>query len=415
MDEAKPFDIPKRLVWDAYRHVRSRKGGAGVDEVALEEYERNLKGNLYKLWNRMSSGSYFPVPVRLVEIPKKRGGIRPLGIPTVEDRIAQTVVKMVFEPEVDLHFHRDSYGYRPKKSAIEAVGVARQRCWRYDWVLDLDVKAFFDSIDHVLLMRAVRRHTRCRWVLLYVERWLKAPQQNPDGTCVSRDRGTPQGGVVSPLLANLFLHYVFDAWMVKHHPDIPFERFADDLLAHCKSINQARELLAELRDRFVECGLELHPTKTWIVYCKDDDRRGSWEHETFDFLGYQFRPRRAKNRFGKYFVSFLPAVSPRAAKAFRDVIRSWHLHLRSDKCLDDLSRMFNPILRGWLNYFRHYYKSATYLTLRMFDRVLMRWAMRKYKRLRRHRRRAIHWLGQIAKRDPKLFAHWTMGLRPAAG
>lgn len=415
MEQAKPFDIPKRLVWDAYQHVRARKGAGGVDAVTLEEYEKNLKDNLYKLWNRMSSGSYFPAAVRLVEIPKRSGGVRPLGIPTIQDRIAQTVVKMVLEPQLDPHFHRDSYGYRPGKSAIDAVGVARQRCWRHDWVLDLDVKGFFDSIDHDLIMRALRHHTQSRWVTLYVERWLKAPLQNPDGTTVPRERGTPQGGVVSPVLANLFLHYVFDAWMDRHHPNVPFERFADDVLAHCRSLSQARWLLDVLKERFAECGLELHPTKTRIVYCKDDDRRGSWEHESFNFLGYQFRPRRAKNRDGKFFVSFLPGVSPQAAKAFRDEIRRWRLHLRSDKDLEDLSRMFNPILRGWLNYFRHYYKSATYPTLTMFNRVLERWAMRKYKRLRRHRRRAAHWLGRIAQREPKLFAHWAWGPRPAAG
>lgn len=415
MEQAKPFDIPKKLVWAAYRHVRSRKGSGGVDQVELEDYEKNLKDNLYKLWNRMSSGSYFPSPVRLMEIPKKAGGVRKLGIPTIQDRIAQTVAKMVLEPELEPHFHPDSYGYRPGKSAIAAVGVARKRCWHHDWVVDLDVKGFFDSIDHDLLLRALGRHTQCRWLLLYVTRWLKAPMQHSDGTVVARDKGTPQGGSVSPILANLFLHYVFDAWMSKHHPNIPFERFADDVIAHCRSLRQARWLITVLQNRFAVCGLELHPTKTRIVYCKDDDRRETWEHESFDFLGYQFRPRRSKNRYGKYFVSFTPGVSPRAAKAFRDVIRSWRLHLRSDKNLNDISRMFNPVLRGWLNYFRHFYKSATYPTLKMFDRVLMRWATRKYKRFRKRRRKATHWLGQVARREPRLFAHWAMGLRPAAG
>lgn len=264
-------------------------------------------------------------------------------------------------------------------------------------------------------MRALRHHTQCPWVLLYVERWLEAPLQKPDGSLEGRERGTPQGGVASPLLANLFLHYVFDAWMERNHPEIPFERFADDIVAHCKTERQACELLDALQRRFSACGLELHPTKTKIVYCKDDDRRGRWEHESFDFLGYEFRPRRAKNRWGKYFVSFLPAVSPASAKSFRDTVRSWRLHLRSDKNLDDLSRMFGPVLRGWLNYFRHFYKSATYSTLRMFDRVLMRWAMRKYKKLRKHRRRVMHWLGRAAGRDPSLFAHWQMGLMPPAG
>lgn len=415
MEKAKPFDIPKSLVWAAYRRVRARKGAPGVDQETIESFEKDLKGNLYQLWNRMSSGSYFPAPVRKVEIPKKTGGARALGVPTISDRIAQTVVTLILEPILEPHFHKDSYGYRPHRSAIDAVGVARGRCWRYDWVLDLDLKSFFDRIDHGLMMRAVRHHTQCPWVLLYVERWLKAPVQEPDGSLCSRDRGTPQGAVVSPLLSNLYLHYAFDAWMARSHAETPFERFADDIVVHCKTEEQARELLKQLQERFAECELELHPDKTRIVYCKDEDRRGTWEHESFEFLGYEFRPRRAKNRWGKYFVSFLPGVSPASAKSFRDEVRSWRLQVRSDKSLTDLSRMFDPILRGWINYFRHFYKSAMYSTLRMFDRVLMRWAARKYKRLRGHSRRAGHWLGRVARREPSLFAHWKMGLMQAAG
>lgn len=242
MSKAKPFRISKRTVWEAYKRVKANKGTAGVDEISITEFERDLENNLYKLWNRMSSGSYFPPPVRSVEIPKSSGGKRILGIPTVADRTAQTVVKMNLEPELEPHFHRDSYGYRPGKSAVQAVGVVRERCWRNDWVLDLDIKGCFDNLDHELLMRAVRRHTDCRWMLLYIERWLKAPVQQPDGTLVQREKGVPQGGVISPLLANLFLHYAFDEWMKRNFPRIPFERYADDAIVHCRSERQAQWL-----------------------------------------------------------------------------------------------------------------------------------------------------------------------------
>src|SRR6266849_6122461 len=291
VNRAKPFEIPKREVWEAYKRVRANQGAAGVDGQSIAEFEVNLADNLYKLWNRMSSGSYFPPPVRRVDIPKDDGGTRRLGIPTVADRIAQMVVKRFLEPLVEPKFHHDSYGYRPGKSAIEAVGVARQRCWRSAWVLDLDIKAFFDSIDHALLMRAVRKHTDCPWVPLYIERWLTAPMQKADGGLVARERGTPQGGVISPLLANLFLHYGFDAWMRRNHPDLPFERSAADAICHCQSEQQARSLRAALEQRLAECGLTLHPDKTQIVYCKDDDRRGDYPNRNFDFLGYTFRPR----------------------------------------------------------------------------------------------------------------------------
>jgi group II intron reverse transcriptase/maturase len=408
LDKAKPFSISKREVWEAYKRVKANQGAAGVDGQSIAELEGDLKNNLYKLWNRMSSGSYFPPPVRRVEIPKGDGRTRPLGIPTVADRIAQMVVKRYLEPEVDKHFHPDSYGYRPRKSAIEAVGRARERCWRYDWVLDLDIQGFFDSIDHKLMMRAVRRHTDCPWVLLYIGRWLKAPVQMPDGTVVNREKGTPQGGVVSPLLANLFLHYAFDMWMKQNHSDIPFERYADDAICHCRTEAQAQSLRKELEQRFAQCRLKLHPQKTKIVYCKDGNRRGNYPHEKFDFLGYTFRTRRSKNRWGKYFVGFSPAASAEALRDFRRELRHWRLHAQSDKSLEDLSRMFDPVLRGWANYYGCFYKSALYPTFQHLDRILVRWALRKYKRLRGHQRRAAHWLRRIACHQPELFAHWRL-------
>ena len=342
MDRAKPFDIPKREVWEAYKRVRANQGAAGVDGQTIADFEADLSNNLYKLWNRLSSGSYFPPPVRRVDIPKGDGRTRPLGIPTVSDRIAQMVVKRYLEPLVEPCFHPDSYGYRPGKSALDAVGKARQRCWRHPWVLDLDIKAFFDSIERDLLMRAVRCHTSCGWVLLYIERWLQAPVQMPDGSVVVRERGTPQGGVVSPLLANLFLHYAFDMWMRRNHPDIPFERYADDAICHCESEEQAAALRQSLESRFAECGLTLHPEKTKIVYCKDDDRRQDYPSHKFDFLGYTFRPRLSRRRGDRIGVSFSPAVSGQALKAIRQTVRRWTLHERSDKSLDLSAHEVDP-------------------------------------------------------------------------
>jgi len=415
LKRAKPYEISKKVVWEAWKQVKANHGAAGVDEESVSDFEKNVKDNLYKIWNRMSSGSYFPPPVRTVEIPKKSGGERLLGIPTVADRVAQVVAKMYLEPVLEPNFHQDSYGYRPGKSAIQAVEVTRRRCWKYDWVLEFDIKGLFDNINHDLLMRAVRKHTDCKWMLLYIERWLKAPFQGEDGILVERTKGTPQGGVISPLLANLFLHYVFDKWMERNYPQVPFCRYADDGVVHCRTEAEAWLMKEVLESRFKECNLELHREKTRIIYCKDEDRRKEYSQTSFDFLGFTFRPRRSKNRWGKPFINFSPAVSNEAGKAMRQEARRWRLHLRSDKSLEDLSRMFSPIVRGWINYYGSFYKSALYPTLRHLNRTLVRWAERKFKRLRRHQRRAEYWLGRIAQRQPWLFPHWRMGIRPAAG
>ncbi|MFC1592189.1 group II intron reverse transcriptase/maturase [Thermodesulfobacteriota bacterium] len=415
MDKAKPYSISKHVVLKAFKRVKANRGAAGVDGESIAEFEKELKNNLYKLWNRMSSGSCFPPPVRLVEIPKENGRKRTLGIPTVADRVAQMVAKIYLEPKVEDCFHPDSYGYRPGKSATEAVGVARKRCFRYAWVLDLDIKGFFDNLDHELMMRAVRKHTDCKWVLLYIERWLKAPTQAADGTLVNRDKGTPQGSVISPLLANLFLHYAFDEWMSRNYPEIPFERYADDIVVHCRSRKQAEKIKSKVEKRLLQCKLELHPEKTKIVYCKDDDRKGNYPNEKFDFLGYDFRSRSAKSRYGKYFSGFLPAVSTKASKRIRQMMRSWSIHRQSDQCIENLSRRYNPIIQGWINYYGQFYKSALRETFRVFNRILTRWAMRKYRKLKDRQRRATHWLGRLASKQPKLFAHWQMGFRSAAG
>ncbi len=415
MPVAKPFVIPKRRVWEAWLHVKANGGASGGDGVTIEDFEKNLKANLYRLWNRMSSGTYFPQPVREVAIAKRDGGTRKLGIPTVMDRVAQTVVKRTLEPEVEPQFHSDSYGYRPSKSAVEAVGKARERCWRRNWVVDLDIRAFFDSLDHELLLRAVRKYTKTRWVLLYIERWLKAPVQKDSGILEPREMGTPQGGVVSPLLANIFLHLAFDTWMQREFPAIGFERYADDVLLHCATEREARAVLAAVTARLARCRLAVHPQKTKIVYCKDSNRRGTGTVESFDFLGFTFRPRRAKDREGRLFVSFSPAISRRAAKEIRVTMRrSWRIRRRTDQSLIDLARRCNPVIRGWIQYYGSFYRSALYSVFRSLDWALVQWAMRKFKRLRGRQRRATQWLKEVARRDPQLFAHWHLLPRKAA-
>ena len=409
MVKTKPFGISKRAIWEAYHRVRKNGGAAGVDRQSLEDFEQDLPNNLYTLWNRLASGSYFPPPVRMVEIPKAQGGKRKLGIPTVADRIAQMVVKQAFEPCVEPYFHPDSYGYRPGKSALQAVGVTRQRCWRYDYVLEFDIKGLFDAIDHTLLLRAVDKHTGCRWVRLYIERWLKAPFQQADGRLVERQSGTPQGGVVSAVLSNLFLHYVFDHWMERNYPNNPFARYADDGVVHCRSEAQARYLRARLQRRFRDCQLELHPEKTQIVCCRVGKRHDTQVAKKFDFLGYCFRPRLVRSREGVMFVNFTPAISPRSAKRIRQTVRSWRLHLRSRMSLHDIARAVNPIIRGWVNYYSAYQRSSLLPVLRCINLALVKWVKWKYRKKGQYTRRARRWLGQVAKYEPGLFTHWSLG------
>lgn len=416
MSEAKPYDISKHLVWKAWKQVRENQGAAGVDGVSLMAFEKDLKGNLYKIWNRMSSGSYLPPPVRLVEIPKANGGVRPLGIPTIADRVAQTVVKMVLEPKVEPLFHPDSYGYRPGRSALDAVGAARERCWKFDWVIDLDIKSFFDTIPHDLIERAVARHADLDWVRLYVKRWLNAPVELADGTRMERTKGTPQGSVVSPLLANLFLHYAFDLWMQRTFPHLCFERYADDAIVHCRNEGQARTVLEAIRQRLVECGLELHSEKTRIVYCKDANRKQRHENVAFDFLGYTFQPRRARNRQGRNFLSYLPAISTKAATRIRQTIRAWRIgSTRNNQGLEDLAKLIDPAVRGWMNYYGRYYRTKCIAVLQHVNEALARWVRWKYKRLRYRKTASIHWLGRLAERAPNLLVLWQLGIRPSAG
>lgn len=409
--ETKPFTIPKEQVMQAYELVKANAGAAGIDRQSLTDYEKDLKGNLYKLWNRLSSGSYFPPPVKGVAIPKKSGGERLLGIPTVGDRIAQAVVKLEFEPQVEACFLPDSYGYRPNKSALDAIGVTRQRCWRYDWVLEFDIKGLFDNIPHDLLLKAVDKHTDIPWVKLYIRRWLTAPMQLPNGELAERIKGTPQGGVISPVLANLFLHYTFDKWLEKHYPNVPWCRYADDGLVHCRTEAEAQQMLKVLKERFEACGLKLHPEKTKIVYCKDGSRGGQYENTTFDFLGYTFRRRVCKNRQrNSLFLNFTPAVSKVSLKAMRLQIRKLRVRMRTDLSIEEIACWLNPKIAGWIAYYGRYTRSALYAMCRHVNKALVRWARRKYKSLRRHKTRAALFLEGIAEREPTLFAHWKLGM-----
>ena len=410
----KSFDIPKELVWEAYLKVKANKGAAGVDNQSLSDFDEGLKGNLFKLWNRMCSGSYFPSPTRAVAIPKKSGGERILGIPTVSDRIAQMVVKLKFEPKVDPIFSNDSYGYRPNRSALDAIEVTRRRCWKQNWVVEYDIKGLFDNIPHDLLMKAVEKHTQCRWVILYIKRWLKAPIQGINNQQQARTCGTPQGGVISPLLANLFLHYAIDSWLNRTYPKLLSCRYADDGLMHCRTEREAKQVLEDLGQRLIACGLELHPSKTKIVYCKDGLRRGRYKNTAFTFLGYTFKPRTVCNAKTKHrFVSFTPAVSKEAQKAMRQRVRKARWRWRTEIEILEVAKKFNPILKGWINYYGKFCKSELKSVWRHFNRMLVKWVMRKYKRFKRHKTRAGCYLEQVYNNKPKLFAHWACGVKGA--
>lgn len=408
MSKTKSFYISKQAVWDSYLKVKSNRGAAGVDHQSIEIFERDLKKNLYKIWNRMSSGSYFPPPVLRVEIPKGDGKVRALGIPTVADRIAQMVVKNHIEPELESIFHPDSYGYRPKRSAKQAVTLARKRCWKQDWVVDMDIKGFFDNIPHDLMLRAVKKHTKDLWVLLYVERWLKAPVQLQGGELEVRTKGTPQGGVISPLLANLFLHYAFDHWMQSNHSSNPFERYADDIVAHCETEAEALKLKTEIAERLGQCGLELHPEKTKIVYCKDANRTGDYNINQFDFLGFCFRPRLSRNRKGQYFVNFSPAISPKAKKEIFSEIRKWCLHKRSDFSMEEVAGKINPVARGWIEYYGAFFQSELLFLVHHLDKLLYRWVIRKYKKQGSNFKKADNWVKRIKNARPNYFVHWNL-------
>jgi RNA-directed DNA polymerase len=411
----KSFDIPKMLIWEAYQKVRANKGAAGVDRQSLTDFARDEKKNLYKVWNRMCSGSYFPPAVRAVEIPKAGGGTRVLGVPTVADRIAQTAVAMVLEPEVEKVFHPDSYGYRPGRSALDAIETCRKRCWENQWVIDIDIQKFFDTVPHEPILRAVGRHTDKPWVMLYVQRWLTAPLQHPDGTLETRDRGTPQGSAISPLLTNLFMHYAFDAWLATTQPMLRFERYGDDAIVHCVSEKQALYIRRSIKERLARYGLVLHPEKTKIVFCDQDGRARRQQYPVeFTFLSYTFRPRYSRLRDGRWKSGFLPAVSKAAKKAMAAEIRSWRLGRRTTLSFKEVAAMVNRIVAGWINYYGRFYKAELISFLeRRINPHIVKWAMRKFKHLHRSPRKARERLAQIATIYPGTFVHWRHGALPA--
>ncbi len=408
MTWAKPYGIAKRAVWEAYRQVKANRGAAGIDDETIAMFEQNLSGNLYKLWNRMSSGSYFPPPVKQVEIPKKTGGVRKLGIPTVADRVCQTVVKSLIEPILDPIFHPDSYGYRPGRSAKQAIAITRERCWRYDWLVEFDIKAAFDEIDHGLLMKALRTHIKEDWILLYIERWLVAPFETEEGVQTPRQRGVPQGGVVSPILVNLFMHYVLDCWMRRNYAQCPFARYADDAVVHCCSRKQAEDVMQAIASRLKECGLTMHPEKSKVVYCKDSRRTEAHPHVSFTFLGFTFQPRQACNRRGQRFTGFLPGTSQHALKRMRQTVREWRWNWQTSAKLDHLARQCNPVIRGWWNYYGSFYRTVMRKFFEYIDQKLAQWARRKYRTLQRRKRRSAEWLGKMKEVFPRTFFHWSL-------
>jgi RNA-directed DNA polymerase len=410
-EKTKSFAVSKRMVYNSYLKVVSKDGGAGIDNESIDMFNANMSKNLYKIYNRMASGSYFPPPVRTVFIPKKQGGFRPLGIPTVADRIAQGVVKDYLEPAMDKIFHNSSFGYRPGRSAHDALGQCHVNCLQYAWVIDVDIKGFFDNISHEKLMELLKQHTQQKWVLLYVERWLKAGIEQEDGTIGARTKGTPQGGVVSPLLANLYLHYAFDRWMDETNKNNPFERYADDIVIHCSTKEEAEKLLAALGDRMNEYSLTLHPEKTKVVYCKNYCRKEAHEHNSFTFLSYTFRPRTAMDKFdrNKLIVLFNGAISNAAKKSIRQAVRKVLNPRWINVTLEACANVLNPKIRGWINYYGKFFKLRMIRIFNYVDGLIQSWITNKYKLT--SKAKTLEEFKRIREETPFMFYHWKFGIK----
>jgi group II intron reverse transcriptase/maturase len=410
-NETKSVPVSHQMVWEAYKKVRSNQGSAGVDQLCMEEYDAYRSKHLYKLWNRMASGSYYPPPVKEAEIPNKDGKVRKPGIPTISDRVGQMVIKDYLEPRFEKIFSPNSYGYRPNRNAHQALEKVRQNCRKADWVIDLDIKGFFDNLDHNKLMSAVEKHVDEKWCKLYIQRWLKMPVQKKSGELVEKQgKGTPQGGVISPLLANLFLHYAMDKWLEHTHPKVEYVRYADDAVLHCGTKAEAEQTLQELSERMKACGLELHPEKTKLVYCRDYRRQEDHQTVKFDFLGYSFQPRSTMSKkTGKLFLGFDCAISISSKKRIADKMEELDIVNLSFKSIVGVAQFLEPYIRGWVNYYGRFRLSAMNPIFQLLRQRLVRWARQRYKRYKTSLNKAYDWLSRIKEQFPNLFYQWRLG------
>jgi len=410
-NETKSIPVSKEQVWLAYKIVKANQGSAGVDHISMEEFDAQRSKHLYKLWNRLASGSYFPPPVKEVEIPKKDGKVRKLGIPTIGDRVAQMVVKEYLEERFEKIFSPYSYGYRPDKSAHQALEKVRQNCRKTDWIIDLDIKGFFDNIDHDRLMLAVQKHVPEKWCLIYIQRWLTMPVQTKSGELIQKQgKGTPQGGVISPLLANLFLHYAMDKWLEQNHPKVEFVRYADDAILHCRTKTEAEQTLKALDERMKACGLELHPEKTKLVYCRDYRRQESFETVKFDFLGYSFQPRSTKSKqTGKLFLGFDCAISISSKKRIADKLEELEIDRLNFRSIVGVALYLEPLIRGWINYYGKFRITELNPVFLLLRQRLVWWARKRYKRYKTNMNKAYRWMDRVKKQFPNLFYQWRYG------
>lgn len=408
-EKARPIPITGKMVETAFKKVKANRGCAGVDKVSLLQFEEKLSDNLYKIWNRLSSGSYFPPAVKEHGIKKDNGKVRKLGIPTVGDRVAQQVLTDYLEPRLEDIFHKSSFGYRPLKSAHQALKCVKENVRKFAWVVDLDITAFFDHVSHEKMMLALDRHVDEKWVKMYVSRWLESPVLSQDGELLPKDgTGTPQGGVISPLLANLYLHYSFDRWMELTFPHLPFVRYADDMVIHCQTENQACYVLDRIKSRLSECNLSVHPDKTSIVYCKDYRRNAEGKKVKFDFLGFSFRPESKKSQRGGLFLGFDCCISSKSSSKIIKELRNSRFD-RNAETWQDLVTLLDDKIRGWVQYYDKFRYRTLTTVFHHFHNRLAKWLMNRFKRFKKSRRKAFNYLRLIRQRYPYLFYHWRIG------